>query len=613
MLALVFIVSIFLTGLLIAGKFFKQVNPIFTLILSFVFGSVFSIWSVYLLTILASGNILIGISIYIITALVLFFVFRLQLNDQIVYLIKNISKKEIMIIILLFVSSFLIFNKSFSYDINTSQFLITSNLYQDMGAHIPFIRSFSIGNNYPSEVPFFAGERLTYHFMFDFYTGVLEKLGLRIDIAYNLLSSIFLILLILSIYQLTKLIFNSKLVATTSVVLYFFNSDLSFLSFFKQYGFSLSSIWHNSSYELVSLFPITYNPFLHINVLLNQRHLIFSLAAITTITYLILEKKSQKKHSFLFLSLLIGLLPFWNMFAFISSVIILIMSGVLGVMRKKQAFVILISALVISLPQLFLLITSSHSTILFKPGFLISDNFSIFNFLLFWVWALGLSAFLMIAGFWIANKKQKTIFIIFLPLLILPNVFQFVPNMFDNHKFFNIWILIINAFVAYFLVKLFRKEALFKVLSLIILFLITFSGILNFLVAKNDVYAKVADYKNNSFMSWVNNNLSKKTIIFTNGDIYDPVSLLGNKVFLTRPYYVFLYGGNPDKRLNERNIILNGADARKAKEILRSENIEYVIIYKKDFAPNLLPVNNTYLLKHYKKLYEDNYGTVYKV
>ena len=114
-------------------------------------------------------------------------------------------------------------------------------------------------------------------------------------------------------------------------------------------------------------------------------------------------------------------------------------------------------------------------------------------------------------------------------------------------------------------------------------------------------------------MSWVNNNLSKKTIIFTNGDIYDPVSLLGNKVFLTRPYYVFLYGGNPDKRLNERNIILNGADARKAKEILRSENIEYVIIYKKDFAPNLLPVNNTYLLKHYKKLYEDNYGTVYKV
>ena len=462
MLALVFILFIFLTGLFIVGKFFKQVNPFFTLILSFLFGSVFSIWSVYLLTILASGNILIGISIYVVIALFLFFVFRPQLKDQIVYLIKNISRKETMAIFLLFILSFLIFNKSFSYDNNVSQFLISSNLYQDMGAHIPFIRSFSTGNNYPAEVPFFAGERLTYHFMFDFYTGILEKLGLRIDIAYNLLSSIFLTLLILSIYQLSKLIFNSKLVAITSVVLCFFNSDLSFLSFFKQYGFSLSSIWHNSSYELVSLFPITYNPFLHINVLLNQRHLIFSLVVITTIVYLILEKKTEKKHSFVFLSLLIGLLPFWNMFVFTSSVIILIMSGLLNVISKIRAFIILIFSLVISLPQLFLLITNTQNSIIFKPGFLISENFSIFNFLLFWIWALGLSAILIIVGFWISNKKQKIIFIIFLPLLILPNIFQFAPNMFDNHKFFNIWILIANAFVAYFLFKLLEKELYLK-------------------------------------------------------------------------------------------------------------------------------------------------------
>jgi len=613
MLALVFIALIFLIGLLIAGKFFKQVDPFFTLILSFIFGSVFSVWLVYLLTVFVSGNILLGISIYMVIVLMLFFVFKLQIKNGILYLIKNISKKQVIIIFLLFVSSLFIFNKSFSYDSNASQFLIASNLYQDMGAHIPFIRSFSIGNNYPSEVPFFAGGNLTYHFMFDFYTGALERLGLRIDIAYNLLSSISLTLLILSIYQLINLIFKSKLTGIISVVLFLFNSDLSFLSFLKQYGFSLSNIWHNGSYELISLFPITYSPFLHINVLLNQRHLVFSLALICSILYLIINQKTEKNHSFTLLALLIGLLPFWNMFVFISSVIILIMSGFLGVIRKKQAFVVLICALVISLPQLFLLSTSSHNSVIFKPGFLISDIFSTSNFLFFWIWALGLSAILTVVGFLASNKKQRTIFTVFLPLFILPNLFQFAPNMFDNHKFFNIWIIVANGFVSYSLVKLFRKNTLFKVLSLIILFVITFSGILNFFVAKNDVYVEIADYKNNSFMSWVNNNLSKKDIILTNGDIYDPLSLMGNKVFLTRPYYIYLYGGSPDKRLSERIVILNGYNNSEVKKILRLENIKYVIIYKSGFAPNLVPANSNYLLKNYKKIYEDNYGTVYKV
>jgi hypothetical protein len=613
MLALVFIVVIFLTGLLITGELFKQKNSITILILSFIFGSIFSVWLTYLFTILVSGNISMGVNIYIAVALLSFFIFRLKLKNEIIYLVKNISRKEAIITFLLFISSLLIFNRSFTYDSNTSHFLISSNLYQDMGAHIPFIRSFSIGSNYPSEVPFFAGTNLIYHFMFDFYTGILERLGLRIDIAYNLLSSISLTLLILVIYKVTKLIFNSVLTGVMSVVLFIFNSDFSFLSFFKQYGFSLSGIWHNSSYELASLFPIAYNPFLHINVLLNQRHLIFSLIIILSIFYLIINGEREKNRSFIFLGILIGLLPFWNMFAFISLVIILMMAGLLGMMKKKQAFIALICSAVVSLPQLILLMANSGNSIIFKPGFLISNAFSASNFVLFWIWALGLSAFLVIAGFWISNNKQKKIFIIFLPLFLLPNVFQFAPNMFDNHKFFNIWIIIANAFIAYFLVKMFRKKILLKMLSLMILLLITFSGILNFLVAKNDVYARVPDYGNNSLMSWVKDNLSKKAIILTNGDIYDPISLIGNKIFLTRPHYVFLYGGDFNKRFSERTTVLNGINNTEIKKILNSENIKYVIIYKREIAPNLAPVNNAYLIREFEKIYEDNYGIVYEI
>jgi hypothetical protein len=612
MLALAFVVLIFLFGLLILENSFKQVDPLLTLILSFVFGSILSVWLVYIVTLLISKNITIGIGAYFLFSLILFFSFRIKLTNTILHFVRNISKKEIILIIFLLTSSYLLFSRSFNYDQKNGQFLISSNLYQDMGAHIPFIRSFSMGKNYPSEVPFFAGGKLTYHFMFDFYTGILEKLGLRIDVAYNFLSSISFTILLLIIYKLIQLLFNSKSVAIITVILFLFNSDLSFLSFIKQHGFSLSGIWHNNNYELASLFPISYSPFLHVNVLLNQRHLIMSLAVILVIFYIILEKKAEKNHRFIVMGILIGLLPFWNMFAFISALIILIMSTLLRLLKTKQVLIALLIALIASFPQIILM-HNPVGSVAFRPGFLISSSFSMLNFTFFWIWALGLSIVLIVIGFYISNKRQKTVFVVFLPLFLLPNIFQFAPNMFDNHKFFNMWIVIANGFVAFLLLKLFKRNLWLKISSSIIFLTIIFSGILNFLVAKNDVYAKIPDFKNNSFMTWVNDNISKDSIILTNGDIYDPVSLIGSRVFITRPYYIFLYGGNPDKRLNERTIVLGNLNNIETKKILASEKIKNIVIYKKGVAPNLIFANDKHLINNYKKIYEDDYGIIFEI
>ena len=58
----------------------------------------------------------------------------------------------------------------------------------DYAPHTAMMRSFSLGNNYPTQYPHFGGADVKYHFMFQFLSGNLEYLGMNLDIAYNSVS-----------------------------------------------------------------------------------------------------------------------------------------------------------------------------------------------------------------------------------------------------------------------------------------------------------------------------------------------------------------------------------------------------------------------------------------
>src|SRR5574340_918749 len=77
---------------------------------------------------------------------------------------------------------------TFSYQ--SGSMLIAIKAWSDFASHIPLIRSFSLGNNFPPEYPIFPGEPIRYHFLFYLLVGLLEKAGLRIDWALNLPSAL---------------------------------------------------------------------------------------------------------------------------------------------------------------------------------------------------------------------------------------------------------------------------------------------------------------------------------------------------------------------------------------------------------------------------------------
>ena len=104
-------------------------------------------------------------------------------------------------------------------------------VFSDFAPHLAVIRSFSVGSNFPTEYPHFAGEGIRYHFFFEFLTGNLEFLGLRIDWAFNLPSILSLLAFLVLLYAFTLLLTGQKGVGLLTIVLFSFRSSFAFFTF----------------------------------------------------------------------------------------------------------------------------------------------------------------------------------------------------------------------------------------------------------------------------------------------------------------------------------------------------------------------------------------------
>lgn len=122
-----------------------------------------------------------------------------------------------------------------SFSISGNTMYVGYSVFSDFGPHLSVIRSFSLGSNFPSEYPHFAGSGMRYHFMFQFLAGNLEYLGMPLDWAFNLPSIISIVSFHMLLYSLAIILFNSKLTALLTSVFFFFRSSFAFFTYSGQF------------------------------------------------------------------------------------------------------------------------------------------------------------------------------------------------------------------------------------------------------------------------------------------------------------------------------------------------------------------------------------------
>ena len=102
------------------------------------------------------------------------------------------------------------------------------SVFGDYAPHTAMMRSFSRGNNFPTQYPHYGGQDVKYHFMFQFLVGNLEYLGLRIDIGYNLVSILSLTGFLMILYAISYRMFHSFCAGASALVFFFFRSGTAF-------------------------------------------------------------------------------------------------------------------------------------------------------------------------------------------------------------------------------------------------------------------------------------------------------------------------------------------------------------------------------------------------
>ncbi|MFV1916969.1 MAG: hypothetical protein ACC618_00560 [Patescibacteria group bacterium] len=494
------------------------------------------------------------------------------------------TKLELLFFSLLFLFSFLLMSKTFRVNAQ-GNLEIATKVWSDFAATIPIIRSFSIGSNFPPEYPLYAGPPIRYHFVFFYVVAFLEKIGLNISYALNGLSALSFFFLLILIYKLAKFVFKKRAVGFISIILFLFNGSFSFIEFFKKNPLSLQTLTQITKNDTFSSFgPYDgkiVSAFWSLNIYTNQRHLALAYAAFFALILIIFKFAQKPKRLTLAMSLLIGifigLFPFVHLAVFGMMGLSLLTFFAIYPKLRKHLVIIGVTAFVLSLPQIIYMGTSQADISLINPGYLI-ENRTLYGFFKYWLFNLGLTAILAPIGFYLSKKGQRKIFIPFLVLFLTGNLFQFSVEMSANHKFFNLFVIGANLFTAYFLVYLWRKKLIAKLAVFVLLFFLTFSGVIDIFPITNDRYVEIKDLGNNNASNYIYKNTSRDSIFLNSSFLYDPANLAGRKIYLGWPYFSWSAGYDTDTRYTNLQEYLLPSDMGKLCSSLYQEQINYVEI-----------------------------------
>jgi len=490
---------------------------------------------------------------------------------------------------------------SFSKENDT--LLISSKSWSDFASHIPLIRSFSYGVNFPPEYPLYPGEAIKYHFIFYAGVGILEKFGIPIDLALNIPSILGFVFLCFMIFLLAKTIFKSRTVGLLSVIFFIFNSSVSYYYYFKNNPLSINSI---KNIPLIDNF-LSFAPydkgivsaFWNLNIYTNQRHLALSFSLSLLIIYLILnpifKKEKPEIKIYIILGILLGFSFFIHMAVFIMTASTIFFLALLFKDIRKFSILLLAIAAIIALPQYMYLNSSEGFKMFFHPGYLTANELTYFKFIEFWIYNLGISIILIPLGFIFANKNQNKFLLSFIPLFIIGNLIQFSPEIAANHKFFNFFALITNMYCAFAIYLIWKKNNLLKPVAIIFTFFMIFGGIIDFFPLLNDHKIAINDVRSNPNADWILNNTPKDAVFLNTIYLYDPPSLAGRKVFFGWPYFAWSQGYDTYKRGDKLKEILGSNNKFQACNLLKENNLDYVEIKIENTPnPDLPPISSVW-------------------
>lgn len=453
----------------------------------------------------------------------------------------NMQISDIFLVIFALIFSTWMMMKTF-HGGGAGELFVGSNTVFDFGHALGIIRSFSWGNNIPFTSPFESGLPFFYHFFFYFYIAIWEYFGVPLVWAMNILSILsFTALLIVSYFLPQQLFKSGKLGGWGTVILTITHPTLAFWEYLQIHGWSVHTvqqIWRLPTYPFAGPFDGSIiSLFMTLNNYVNQRHLAFAVAFAWLLFIGVSKMFDEKRMEWLksvVLGILVGCMVYWNMFVMI---IIGCIIAIFYVQQKnlKQLCYFFSAALVISGLSLFSYI-SVFGHILQETKYYIGGNpagihaqWNIFNYL--WMNLSILPGIGILGIITMKSDRRKyawSIVVLFISVCLYAGVGM---HGFDQ-KFFSFLIVGINAITVVGIVWIWEhKQVVWKCGALIILFILTISGVLDLMAIKNEFAYPFINQETAQEIQWIHEHTSKNAVFVSYKDMIDPIVLAGRKNF----------------------------------------------------------------------------------
>ena len=477
-------------------------------------------------------------------------------------------------------------------------------VYGDYAPHTAMMRSFSMGNNFPTQYPHFGGQDVKYHFMFQFFVGNLEFLGLRLDFAYNVVSVLALLGFLIFLYHMAKRLAGSFAAGVLTVFFFFFRSSLSFFRFVIEH-LNAGDLWETLR-DNTTFIGYTTNEnwgLWNFNVYLNQRHLAFGLLIVAIVLWLFMDwlevgcSASEtgirwiKKRIFtkkawlcvhsetaLLAGMILGLTSFWNGAAVIGGLLILMGFAVFSD-GKLDYLILAVTAVIFSVLQTKIFIWGDAVSPSFYWGFL-SENKSITGVLWYLIQMSGVFFVgAVLIAFFLRERRQRAALVSFFFPLIFAFCMSLTPDIAVNHKY----IMIAYAFLAIFwslaVLNLFKRQLCCKIVAVLLAVSLSITGIYDFIVIlkDNDSGHRVTVNQKSELTGGLAEHLTHNDLILTPEYSINEVTMSGVMMYMGWPYYAWSAGYDTYDRAAKAKEIYSSTDEAAIKKLVKQEKITYIL------------------------------------
>ena len=533
---------------------------------------------------------------------------------------------------------FLIFIFFYVFHVRDGKLYSGLTVFSDYAPHTAMIRSFSLGNNYPTAYPHFGGEDIRYHFMFQFLAGNLEYLGMRIDLAYNVIS-----ILSMEAFWLMLLVFIRRIGGGTgswilAVLLFVMRSGTTFFRYVWEHfraGDLVETLQNNSAF-----IGYTENEnwgLWNFNVYLNQRHLAFALVVGAVALWFFWdhveaaaasEKKGAGWAGELFFSaaawkfrapeaalltgLILGLTTFWNGAVVIGTLLILMGFGLFS--WGKLDYVLTAAVAVgTSLLQSRIFIRGEAVSPSFYLGFIAQPR-TFPGVLLFLVQITG---FYFLGVFFLLPLFRRSRRSVLLSCLI-PVVFAFTVSLTPDINVNQKYIMIAYAFLAVFwgrvLAWLYSSGFLKKVLALLLTVCLITTGAYDFFIIlrNNGEGHRIPVDLDSGITWWLSSNLDESDLLLSPQYSLNEVTLSGSMLYCGWPYYAWSAGYDTYYRAGQQKIMYTTDSPDELRKLVSREGITY-ILYEDDMMIDEESCREDVIRAVYPLVFESGRYRVYKV